>query len=464
MRSELPEVEENLRRQTRAFRALQRIAVAANQAPSVEEALRLCVAELCEHTGWPVGHVLRRGDDDPPHLVTAGIWFEADPDRTEPLRREARQLSFEAGVGLPGRVLRSRQIEWIRDLAANPAARRAEAAAQSGLTTGVAFPVLAEGEVIYVVELFAGSDVAADPLLSELLGWTGTQLGWLIKRQRRIVELEAAKSNAHLAHTARGELLESLTDELAGPLRSVVELSRDLARRAENQGRQDEVSDLFRIQAAAQQLLGSLRLALDMPSLERGEASLALTTFDVRQMIGELVGSLLPLAEATRNTIEVSCSGALGVMHSDQPKLRLCLYNLLANACRLTERGTITLGITRQRRGGGEFLVYTVSDTGDGLPTAQVAQILDAAVRRDTPGMHRHGGLGLGLALSKITSRLLFGELTAVSEPGRGSTFLAWFPADAEAWYADPQKRRESVATSDDGVRWIPRRPATVGS
>jgi len=134
-----------------------------------------------------------------------------------------------------------------------------------------------------------------------------------------------------------------------------------------------------------------------------------------------------PLVEKNSNTLVVEAGGDLGMMHADLTKLRQALFNLLSNAAKFTEQGTITLTAARTE----DFLTFAVADTGIGLTEEQQARLFQAFNQAEADTSRRFGGTGLGLALSREFCRMMGGDITIASAPGKGSTFTICFPATA---------------------------------
>ena len=113
--------------------------------------------------------------------------------------------------------------------------------------------------------------------------------------------------------------------------------------------------------------------------------------------------------------------------------MRQTLLNLLSNACKFTDHGTVELTARRERNGGGEeWLVFTVGDTGIGMTPEQMARLFEAFAQADASTSRRYGGTGLGLAITRRFCRMMGGDVEVASEPGRGSTFTARLPAEVE--------------------------------
>jgi CheY-like chemotaxis protein/anti-sigma regulatory factor (Ser/Thr protein kinase) len=147
-------------------------------------------------------------------------------------------------------------------------------------------------------------------------------------------------------------------------------------------------------------------------------------------MIEDIASMIQPLAEKNGNRLAVTCDAETGVMHADLTKVRQVLFNLLSNACKFTEKGTVSLAVRREGPDSDAWLTFTVEDTGIGLNAEQLGRLFQEFSQADTTTARKYGGTGLGLALSRRLCRLMGGEITVASEPGRGSTFTVRLPAD----------------------------------
>jgi diguanylate cyclase (GGDEF)-like protein len=169
---------------------LQTVAVASNQADTVEEAMRTAVRSVCDHTRWPVGHVYML-DDQSQELVSTSIWEPEDPRRFEAFRQVTEATTFPSGKGLPGRVLATGEPAWIFDVTNDANFPRAPAAAEVGLKAAFAFPVLVGDDVAAVLEFFAPVAAEPNPAQLETMALVGTQLGRVVERksaERRLAE------------------------------------------------------------------------------------------------------------------------------------------------------------------------------------------------------------------------------------------------------------------------------------
>ncbi len=220
-----------------------------------------------------------------------------------------------------------------------------------------------------------------------------------------------------------------MSHELRTPLNAVIGYSELLAEDAAEAGHDDMLPDLGRINAAGKHLLSLINDVLDLSKIEAGKMVLELQDFTVVEMLAEVEAVVPPLISQNGNRFVFDAAANLGAMHSDQTKLRQCLLNLLSNAAKFTEAGTISLVVRREARTAADEMVFAVSDTGIGMTEAQQARLFQVFGQAEASTSAKYGGTGLGLALSREFCRLLGGDVTVASEPGKGSTFTMRLPA-----------------------------------
>lgn len=202
--SERRRAQEQLRREATFVQLLQNVAVAANQATSVEEALQAALDDICRVICWPVGHLWLTRPDGKTELHSTGLWHEDDAALNAPFRQATEGCSVCAGVGLPGQVLERRRAVWIMNLAQEPAFVRSDAAVTSGLRAAFAFPVWLGDEVAGVLEFFARRPVAPDDSLLDVMAHVGTQLGRVIERARATQALRRPEAGAQAGRAVEG--------------------------------------------------------------------------------------------------------------------------------------------------------------------------------------------------------------------------------------------------------------------
>ena len=151
--------------------------------------------------------------------------------------------------------------------------------------------------------------------------------------------------------------------------------------------------------------------------------------FDVGALIAEVRSMIAPLVARNANRLQVDCPPQIGVMRSDQTKVRQNLFNLLSNACKFTEAGQVTLQVRRVAKRGGACLEFAVSDEGIGMTSEQRDKVFEAFTQADSSTTKKYGGTGLGLPITRHFCQMLGGDIVVESTPGKGSTFTFTLPA-----------------------------------
>jgi CheY-like chemotaxis protein/anti-sigma regulatory factor (Ser/Thr protein kinase) len=232
-----------------------------------------------------------------------------------------------------------------------------------------------------------------------------------------------------------------MSHELRTPLNAIIGYSEMLQEDAADLGAEQFTDDLKKINAAGKHLLELINAVLDLSKIEAGTMELYLESFDVANLVQDIVAVIQPLAAKNANRLDVTCPDALGTMRADLTKVRQALFNLLSNACKFTERGTVGLAVARQELAGQDWIVFRVSDTGIGMTPEQLAKLFEAFSQADAATTRRFGGTGLGLALSRRLCRMMGGDVTVESEAGRGSTFTIRLPVHV----AEPAEEEAAV-------------------
>jgi CheY-like chemotaxis protein len=156
---------------------------------------------------------------------------------------------------------------------------------------------------------------------------------------------------------------------------------------------------------------------------------LHLETFELKPAIEAVASTVAPLIEKNGNALRLELADGLGTMRADVTRVRQVLFNLLSNASKFTERGTITLRASREPGSAGEAVCFTVQDTGIGMTPEQLGRLFQAFSQAETSTSSKYGGTGLGLAISKMFCEMMGGGITVASAPGEGTAFTVRLPA-----------------------------------
>jgi len=389
-------------RATRRLELLQTMAMAANQATSVEEAIATAAVNLPAHTSWwPV------------------CVYAVAEDGT---------LTFSALPPKPGFSAADPDPDLARRCCASGSLEYAPPSAHADTHSLVAFPVLVDGRVASVVEVVA-DEVPPDETSRVLLGQIAGQLSLVAERERHALDLALARDEAMKASRLKSEFLATMSHEIRTPMNGVIGLN-DLLLRTELDDHQRRLAD--GLQSAGLSLLGIINDILDLSKIEAGKLELEVADFDVRGVFEQTAAVLTGPAHDKGLELVVACHPDVPIfLRGDPVRLGQILTNLGSNAVKFTDRGEVVIQAQVARQTADKVMLRVeVSDSGVGIPAGSRDRLFDAFTQADPSTTRRHGGTGLGLAISRQLVEALGGEIGLTSEVGRGSTFT--FTAEFE--------------------------------
>ena len=278
----------------------------------------------------------------------------------------------------------------------------------------------------------------------ELQSRTGELEKEILYRKQTQEELLKAKHAAEEASRAKSTFLANMSHELRTPLNAIIGYSEMLEEETRESGKSDSVQDLRKIQSAGKHLLSLINDVLDLSKIEAGKMVLHLEDFDVAPLIDEMTTTLQPAAAKNGNTIHTQVANNLGAMHADVTKVRQILFNLLSNACKFTDHGTISVDVDQSEVEGRNWVRFRVTDTGIGITAKQKENLFHEFSQADASIARKYGGTGLGLAITYRFVQLMKGRISVESEPGKGATFTVHLPAQALA--ETPESARSTPA------------------
>jgi PAS domain S-box-containing protein len=272
-----------------------------------------------------------------------------------------------------------------------------------------------------------GSEFAVEISLSPLETEEGMLVSSSIRdiTERKQVERTLLEKNVELekASRAKDHFLATMSHELRTPLNAIIGFTGTLLMRLPGPLTVDQEKQLRTVQGSARHLLSLINDLLDLAKIESGKVELESEPIGCHGLIQEIATALRPLAEAKGLRFETRVPPNDVTVCADRRALSQILLNLVNNAIKFTEAGSVTLEIVQGESEGHALTEFFISDTGIGILPENQAKLFQAFTQVDATGKRRHEGTGLGLHLSGKLAELLGGKITVQSEYGRGSTF-----------------------------------------
>jgi signal transduction histidine kinase len=415
------ELRESLQQQTATAEVLKVISHSSFDLQAVLDTLTVSAARHCEAQ---MAAIVRQKD-------TGSYYFATSYGISADSNNYFKSVVIKAGRGtVVGRALQEGRTVQVPDVLADPEYTWSEAQERTGLRSVLAVPLLREGHPIGVFVLARSVTRPFTDKQVEVVTTFADQAVIAIENVRLFDEIQDKSRQLGEASQHKSQFVSSVSHELRTPLNAIIGLTEMMVKNAARFGTEKAQEPLQRVNRAGTHLLGLINQVLDLSKIEAGKLEFNLQTVQLAPLIKEVIGTAGQLAEQNKNRLVVDAQENLGALTVDPMRLRQILLNLLSNACKFTKAGEVKLA-ARKVSNGSSFVEFAVSDTGIGMTAEQQAKLFEEFTQADAATAQRFGGTGLGLAITRKLARMMGGDVTVTSEPGKGSVFTVRLPVHA---------------------------------
>jgi signal transduction histidine kinase len=324
-----------------------------------------------------------------------------------------------------------RQPQEIADISDEPPSPVREIAMRAGFRARLTVPLVSKDRVVGALVIRRKQSGTFPKETIQLLHTFAAQSVLAIQNARLFAEIEDKNRQLQQASEHKSQFVSSMSHELRTPLNAIIGLTEMMVTNAARFGTEKAQEPLQRVNRAGTHLLGLINQVLDLSKIEAGKLELNPQTIELAPLIDEVIGTARQLAEQSKSRLVAEVQDNLGSLTVDPMRLRQILLNLLSNACKFTKEGEVKLR-ARRISNGRHWVELSISDTGIGMTPEQQAKLFEEFTQADATTAQRFGGTGLGLAITRKLARMMGGDVTVASEPGKGSVFTVRLPAGAD--------------------------------
>jgi signal transduction histidine kinase len=408
---------EALEHQTATSEILNVISRSPTNAQPVFDAIVESAARLCEC----LFSVVWLYDGDHIHHVASN---NSTPEVIKRILQTYPKRPDRSTVG--GRAVLDGRIAHIPDTLADQEYSH-ELALAGNWRSVLSAPMLRDGKPIGAVSVGKAEAVPFSERQIQLLTTFADQAVIAVENVRLFDEIQDKNRQLQQASENKSQFVSSMSHELRTPLNAIIGLTEMMVKNAARFGTEKAQEPLQRVNRAGTHLLGLINQVLDLSKIEAGKLELNTQTVQLAPLINEVIGTAGQLAEQNKNRLVVEVQENLGALTVDAMRLRQILLNLLSNACKFTKAGEVKLA-ARKVSNGSNIVEFAVADTGIGMTAEQQAKLFEEFSQADATTAQRFGGTGLGLAITRKLARMMGGDVTVASEPGKGSVFTVRLP------------------------------------
>jgi GAF domain-containing protein len=406
------------------LRALGEVTQAVNSTLDLETVLSTIVAKAVQLSNTHAGVIYVFDEQDQTLRVRATYGL------SEELIAAIRDQPAAAASEALRQAIRDRQPQEIADILDEPPSLVREISMRAGFRARLVVPLVSSDRVVGALAIRRKQPGNFPKETIQLLQTFAAQSVLAIQNARLFAEIEDKSRQLQLASEHKSQFVASMSHELRTPLNAIIGLTEMMVTNAARFGTEKAMEPLQRVHRAGTHLLGLINQVLDLSKIEAGKLELNPQTVQLVPLIDEVAGTARQLAHEKQNRLVVEVQESLGALTVDPMRLRQILLNLLSNACKFTKEGEVKLRASRISN-GRHGIELSVSDTGIGMTPEQQAKLFEEFSQADATTAQRFGGTGLGLAITRKLARMMGGDVTVASEPGKGSVFTVRLPVSS---------------------------------
>jgi signal transduction histidine kinase/CheY-like chemotaxis protein len=418
------------------LRALGEVTQAVNSTLDLATVLSTIVAKAVELSGTEAGSIYVV---DP---TTQGLQLRASHGMSDDLIAELNRQ----GVDLSERTIAEAaaqkapmQTPDLKDAAPSPVL---DILLRAGFRAVLIVPLLGPEGLIGMLVVRRKAPGEFPQHAVDLLQTFAAQSVLAIQNANLFTEVEEKSRQLEMASQHKSQFVASMSHELRTPLNAIIGLTEMMVNNAARFGTEKAAEPLRRVHRAGTHLLGLINQVLDLSKIEAGKLELSPETVNLAPLLDDVIGTARQLAEQNKNRLILEAQENLGQVTVDPMRLRQILLNLLSNACKFTKQGEVKLRV-KKVVDGRNWIEISVADTGIGMTPEQQAKLFEEFTQADSSTARQYGGTGLGLAITRKLARMMGGDVTVTSEPGKGSVFTVRLPGSVDA------QARSSTGASD---------------
>jgi len=401
------------------LRALGEVSQAVNSTLDLETVLVTIVAKATQLSNTDAGAIYVFDDASREFRLRATYGMD------DAVIAQIRDRHIHLGETAIGRAVEQRRPIQVADIASDPSSVL-DVIVRAGFRALLTVPLLGADRIVGALVVRRKKHGEFPQSTVDLLQTFAAQSVLAIQNARLFHEIEETGRQLAEASQHKSQFLANMSHELRTPLNAIIGVSEMLREDAEAAKQDTEALD--RVLGAGRHLLALINDILDLSKIEAGRMELHLESFPLMPVIQDVAKTIEPLATKNGNRIVIERSLDLGTIHADQTRFRQSLLNLASNANKFTEKGTITIAARQGQESGRDWITLAVADTGIGMTPEQMGKLFQEFSQASSRTASKYGGTGLGLAISRHFCRMMGGDITVESEPGKGSTFTIRLP------------------------------------